>query len=60
MDTNQWCDLACAIEKSDVIEHDSDSQFPMQLRKFAESVYGRGIGGADGRAMRKLLASMEG
>ena len=53
-------DLACAIEKSDVIEHYGDSRFPMQLRMFAEAVYKRGPGGMDGTTMRKMMAAMEG
>lgn len=59
MDSSQWQDLRCKIEKSDVIEHYDDSRFPMQLRMFAESVYGRGPGGANGTTMRKILASTE-
>lgn len=52
--------LACAIKKSDVIEHYGDSRFPMQLRMFAETVYKRAPGGMDGTVMRKMMAAMEG
>jgi len=56
---DSWYDLHCAIEKSDIIEHYSDSRFPMQLRMFAEAVYGRAPGGMSGTPMRKMLVSME-
>jgi mitochondrial splicing suppressor protein 51 len=55
-----WQDLRCAIEKSDVFEHYGDSQFPMQLRMFAQAVYGDGPGAQDGTAMRRLMMTMEG
>jgi splicing suppressor protein 51 len=60
MDASQWHDLRCAVEKSDIIEHYGDQQFPMQLRMFAETVIGRGIGGADGTQMKELMVSVEG
>lgn len=59
MDASQWCDLRCAVEKSDIIDHYGDSRFPMQLRFFAEAVLGRGPGGADGTPMRKMMVMME-
>ncbi|KAM0258699.1 hypothetical protein ACHAQJ_003707 [Trichoderma viride] len=59
MDASQWSDLRCAVEKSDIIEHYGDPQFPMQLRMLAEAVYKRGPGGQDGTQMRKMMASME-
>ncbi|KAJ5794180.1 hypothetical protein N7457_000779 [Penicillium paradoxum] len=40
-----WSDLANAITKSDVAEHYEDLFMPIQLRLFAEEVYGRGAGG---------------
>lgn len=52
--------LCGAVEKSDIIEHYGDPRFPMQLRMFAEAVYGRGPGGQDGTMMRKMQAAMEG
>ncbi|KAM0466375.1 hypothetical protein ACHAPV_001334 [Trichoderma viride] len=59
MDTSQWSDLRCAVEKHDIIEQYGDPQFPMQLRMLAEAVYRRGPDGSDGTAMRKMMASME-
>jgi splicing suppressor protein 51 len=56
---SNWHDLSCAIEKSDVIEYYGDSQFPMQLRMFAEAVYQRGPGGNDGKAMMGMMAKLE-
>lgn len=56
---HNWCDLGCAIEKHDVIEHYGDSKFPMQLRMFAEAAYGNGPGGSDGSAMRRMMMAME-
>ncbi|KAL7933504.1 hypothetical protein V8C35DRAFT_304601 [Trichoderma chlorosporum] len=60
MDASGWSDLRCAVEKSDIVEQYGDPQFPMQLRMLAEAVYGRGPGGDDGTAMRKMMAAMEG
>ncbi|ODA79308.1 hypothetical protein RJ55_04901 [Drechmeria coniospora] len=59
MDASQWCDLRCAVEKSDIIDHYGDPRFPMQLRMFAELVNGRGPGGSNGTAMRKVMVAME-
>ncbi|RSL99565.1 hypothetical protein CEP52_009682 [Fusarium oligoseptatum] len=59
IDEDQWQNLRCAVEKKDIIEHYEDSQFPMQLRMFGESIYGRAPGGSDGTAMRQMLASFE-
>ncbi|KAM3502623.1 hypothetical protein MY10362_004723 [Beauveria mimosiformis] len=60
MDAGQWHDLRCAVEKSDVIEHYGDGQFPMQLRMFAEAVYGgRAPGGSSGTGMRRMMMAME-
>ncbi|KAI0424330.1 putative MYND domain protein [Xylaria sp. FL1042] len=59
MDSSQWHDLGCAVEKSDVIEHYGDSRFPMQLRMLAEMVIGRGFAGNDGTGMRKMMTAME-
>ncbi|KAM3439000.1 hypothetical protein NHJ13734_003935 [Beauveria thailandica] len=55
-----WHDLRCAVEKSDIIEHYGDAQFPMQLRMFAEAVYGgRAPGGSSGKAMMSMMMAME-
>lgn len=59
MDSSQWQHLQHTVEKSDIIEHYGDPQFPMQLRMFAEAAIGRGVGGADGTQMRALMAAME-
>ncbi|KAI0156544.1 putative MYND domain protein [Xylariaceae sp. FL1272] len=60
MDANQWCDLRCAVEKSDIIEHYGDSRYPMQLRMLAEAILGRGLAGGNDSMMRTLMATMEG
>ncbi|KAJ4259676.1 hypothetical protein NW762_007606 [Fusarium torreyae] len=59
MDSSQWQDLRTGVEKQDIIDHYGDSRFPMQLRMFGESVYGKGPGGSDGTSMRKMMAAME-
>ncbi|RYC60156.1 hypothetical protein CHU98_g6056 [Xylaria longipes] len=59
MESSQWPDLRCAVEKSDIIEHYGDQRFPMQLRMLAGTVIGRGIGGNDGTQMRKMMVMME-
>ncbi|KAI5460432.1 putative MYND domain protein [Mariannaea sp. PMI_226] len=59
LDESVWQTLTCKIEKSDIIEHYGDGQFPMQLRLFAEAVVQRGPGGQSGATMRKLMADME-
>lgn len=60
MDASQWHDLRHQVDKGGIIEHYGDQRFPMQLRMFAEFVLERGIGGANGRQMLQLMASMEG
>ena len=52
---NQWHDLGCAVEKSDIVEHYHDPMMPMQLRMLAEEIYGSGAGGASGIMMRALM-----
>ncbi|KAI0485771.1 putative MYND domain protein [Xylaria cf. heliscus] len=59
MDSSQWQDLRCAVEKGDVIEHYGDQRFPMQLRMLGEAVIGRGFSGHDGTQARKMMAMME-
>ncbi|OAQ57975.1 MYND domain-containingprotein [Purpureocillium lilacinum] len=59
MNPLQWYDLGAAVEKSDIIDQYGDSRFPMQLRMFAEAVYGRAPGGTNGKAMRQLMVAME-
>lgn len=55
-----WESLSAAPEKADFIEHYGDSRMPMQLRMFAEAVYGSGPGGQDGKAMMEMMARSEG
>lgn len=59
MDSSQWYSLRAAVEKSDIVEHYGDPRFPMQLRMFAEAVYGRAPGGFSGGAMRQVMMAME-
>lgn len=59
MDSSQFQDLRCAVEKSDIIEHYGDPRFPMQLRMLAEAVYLRGPAGQDGSFARKMMVAME-
>ena len=61
MDTAQgnWHSLRHSIEKSDVVEHYGDAKFPMQLRMFAELLFGKAIGGSSGAAMLQMMKSME-
>ncbi|KAI9809357.1 MAG: hypothetical protein M1826_003935 [Phylliscum demangeonii] len=59
MQEHRWSRLTSAIEKSDVIEHYGNSEIPMQLRMFAEQVYGKGPGGQSGDAMRKVMMKLE-
>lgn len=54
-----WSSLARAIEKSDVIEHYGHSLMPMQLRMFAEQVYGRGLGGSSAASTLQMLMTSE-
>ncbi|ROT35420.1 hypothetical protein SODALDRAFT_346357 [Sodiomyces alkalinus F11] len=56
---DNWHNLYCYIEKSDVVEHYGDPQFPMQLRQFAEALYGNSPGGIDGTAVRTLMVQVE-
>lgn len=55
----QWFDLGASVEKSDIMEHYGESTFPMQLRMFAEAVYGTAPGGTSGGAMRQMMMMME-
>ncbi|KAK8151829.1 putative MYND domain protein [Phyllosticta citrichinensis] len=59
LNSNNWEDLGAAPEKGDFIEHYEDPRMPMQLRMFAEDVYGRGPGGMNGTAMRKAMMVAE-
>ncbi|RYP21687.1 hypothetical protein DL765_002148 [Monosporascus sp. GIB2] len=57
--SNGWTSLRKKIQKGDVTDHYGDAKFPMQLRMLAEAVYGRGPGGQDGSAMRRMMAMQE-
>ncbi|KAH7042207.1 putative MYND domain protein [Macrophomina phaseolina] len=54
-----WEDLGCTVEKSDIVEHYGDARMPMQLRMFAETIYGQGPGGQSGTVMREMMMAME-
>ncbi|KAF3766013.1 hypothetical protein M406DRAFT_223444, partial [Cryphonectria parasitica EP155] len=54
-----WSSLRRKIEKSDVLAHYRDEKFPMQLRMFGETIYGRGIGGQDGTMIRRMMMAQE-
>ena len=43
LDSSQWSDLNCAVEKSDIQEHYKDNMMPMKLRILAEKIYGKGV-----------------
>lgn len=43
VDSNQWSDITCAVEKSDIQEHYKNNTMPMILRVLGEKVYGRGF-----------------
>ena len=45
VDTEEWSDLSCAVEKHDIIEHYGDATMPMKLRLLAEKIYGKKIEG---------------
>lgn len=56
---NEWQDLKRRVDKSDIQDHYGDPKFPMQLRMFAESIYGSAPGGVRGDTMLAMMASME-
>lgn len=58
-ESGAWNDLRKKVGKQEVIDHYGDQKAPMQLRMFAEAVYGVGSMGQDGTSMRKMLAQME-
>jgi hypothetical protein len=59
MDSSQWADLTCVVEKADIIKHYKDSTMAMQLRMFAATVYGRGIMGQSSDAMLGVMMKRE-
>ncbi|KAH7028734.1 uncharacterized protein B0I36DRAFT_245927, partial [Microdochium trichocladiopsis] len=54
----EWC-LLDKVSKDGIATRYGDGRFPMQLRMLGEVIYGRGVMGADGAGMRKMLASQE-
>lgn len=43
VDSNEWSDINCAVEKADIQDHYNDSLMPMKLRVLGEKVYGKGF-----------------
>lgn len=58
-ESGAWNDLRRRVDKQDIMAHYGDQKMPMQLRMFAEAVYGRGSMGQDGTFMRRQMAAME-
>jgi hypothetical protein len=58
-ESGAWNDLRRKVTKQEIIEHYGDQKMPMQLRMFAEAVYGAGLMGQDGTFMRKQMMQME-
>lgn len=59
---DEWADLKCCVEKSDIMEHYEDSRMPMKLRMLAEFICGiaswtQAQGG--GGPMRRILMEQE-
>ncbi|KAI9821443.1 MAG: hypothetical protein M1826_000679 [Phylliscum demangeonii] len=59
MQARRWSCLTSAVEKGDLIEHYGNPLMPMQLRMFAEQVYGTGPGGQSGHVMRQMMMNTE-
>ncbi|KAL2125652.1 hypothetical protein VTJ04DRAFT_2017 [Mycothermus thermophilus] len=56
---SEWQDLNKKIDKATIISHYGDDRFPMQLRMFAEFVFGRAPGGQDGSQMLLMMMATE-
>lgn len=41
--SNDWSNIHCTIEKSDIQEHYNNNMMPMMLRVLGEKIYGRGF-----------------
>jgi splicing suppressor protein 51 len=54
-----FSDLACCIEKHDIIEHYNDPLMPMQLRMFAEQVLERPLMGQGSATMLQMQMKRE-
>ncbi len=58
--TDKDLGLYFSIETHDIQEFYGNNDMPMQLRMFAEQVYGRGVGGQSGAGMLAMKMAMEG
>ncbi|KAF2033096.1 hypothetical protein EK21DRAFT_59221 [Setomelanomma holmii] len=58
-ESGAWNDLRRRVSKREIVEHYGDQKVPMQLRMFAEAVYGVGLMGQDGTSMRRQMMQME-
>ncbi|ODA78632.1 hypothetical protein RJ55_06014 [Drechmeria coniospora] len=56
----QWYHLDKAVTEDDMVQRYGEYQFPIQLRLFAESVYGRAPNGIDRTGVRKVMVALEG
>ena len=56
---DNFSNLKRKVNKAAIQEHYGDDKMPMQMRMFAEIVYGRGPGGSNGKSMRQLMMTME-
>ena len=54
-----WSSLSRAAGKSDIVGYYGNPLMPMQMRMFAEQVYGSGPGGQDGTAMLEMQMMAE-
>lgn len=41
--TDNWADINCCVEKSDIQEHYGNAMMPARLRILGEKIYGRGF-----------------
>ena len=58
---NDWSNLSHTVEKSDIMEHYGSQDMPMQLRMFAEQVYGTGpVPGQSSTMMMSMRMAAEG
>ena len=55
----KWSELACVIQKSDIVEHYGNLITSMQLGMFREQVYQRGPGGMSEAGMLKVQMMAE-
>lgn len=55
----EWNYIECPVEKHDIIDHYKNPYMPMQLRMFAEQIYGTGPGGRSGTEMLQVQMRAE-